>query len=150
MKEQARQLFEFGTQKKEEVEKMAQEVSKAMEAITRKQEEMETAYAGYMKSLSGIMQAAAGTDGDIQKLMAMIRDKIWDEEQQRMVKGFKLPDREVTIYSLRQGMIISREIIDRDDRCLLTSGAMVTEPVIKSLMMRHKSGKIGSRVHIIS
>ena len=54
LKDQARQLFDFGKQQKFQVEKMASEVTKAVAAITKERGD-------YIKSIADILQQATQT-----------------------------------------------------------------------------------------
>ena len=128
LKEQARHLFDFGAEKKAQVEKMALEVSKALQAITKERGD-------YIKSLADILQQA--TQGkNQQQLIASVKQNI--EDGIRVME--KYPSKEVSLLGLQPGMITAHEIKDKEDRLFLASGSMITEGLIGSLT-RHSPAK---------
>ncbi|MDA3786944.1 MAG: response regulator [Desulfobacula sp.] len=122
LKNQARQLFDFGAQKKALVEKMASEVTKAVTAITKERGD-------YIKSIADILQKATQEDNH-QQLIDLIKQTREDSIQ----KIEQLPLKKVSLLGLQPGMITAKEIRDKKGRCLLNSGSMITEGLIESLL----------------
>jgi len=149
LKEQSQKLFEFGAKKKLQVEKMAAEVAKAMDAITMQQKELGESYTNHVKSLVDIIQTASKNKSSTPELISIIRSNIKNAEDKLAAKGMQLPEKKIKIHSLRPGMIISQEIKDCQGQRLLLNGAMVTEALIKSLLARQRSNQIEENITII-